>query len=79
MSMGAAARAFQIRPLPQENRQELRSALENEVERTRVRLNSGEQTAAKRAAYIKALLRLNTFLMEEKSLILSSFGPKRRV
>lgn len=76
--MGAARRALQDSPFPEQDRLKLRSALEKKVERAKESLDRGKITPAKNGAYIKALIRLNEFLMEEKALMLLSANLKQR-
>ena len=59
--MGAARQALQDKPLSTQDRLVLRSALEEEVERAKGSMDR-----------VKALIRLNEFLLEEKALMLSS-------
>jgi hypothetical protein len=54
-------------PMPEkEDRDRTRALLQKNVERARTRVGADRDNGAKNEAYVKALIRYNEFLMEEK-------------
>ncbi len=48
----------------------MRDSLEQDVKRTRKSLSNGKRNGAKSEAYVKALIRFNEFLLQEKAKML---------
>jgi hypothetical protein len=55
------------------DRDRIRERLLKNVQRTRERMENDRTNEAKSGAYVKALIRLNEFLLKEKSLVLSHY------
>jgi hypothetical protein len=70
--MGAAQRALDFHPVPSpEDRNRTRQQLEKDVERALGRLKTNRADGVRNHAYVKALIRLNEFLVQERILLIS--------
>jgi hypothetical protein len=69
--MGSARRVLETSPfqdLAESNR--MKQSLEEDVMRTRKRLSTGKKDGMKSQEYVKALIRFNEFLLQEKAKLL---------
>jgi len=65
--MGSARKVLENSPFQElAERNRLKDSLENDVRRARERLRTGQKNAEKSQAYVKALIRFNEFLLQEK-------------
>jgi hypothetical protein len=68
--MGSARRALDNNPnLAEEERLRTKQLLEKNVQRALGRLKVNRSDGARNQAYVKALIRLNEFLLKERALI----------
>jgi hypothetical protein len=71
--MGAARRVLDDHAIPaEEKRNRTREQLEKDVQRALARLKTDRTDGPRNQAYVKALIRLNAFLLEERALLVSA-------